>query len=134
MKGEKIDCSFKTFDEAMDLHKKLFTILNSDKVVTYADLYFLVYKTYEDCPIIYYSHGWTSLMESKVRPCEDGRKWGVVLPDPVELTLECYENQPITLASAEITWAMMHLTNGNAEDCYRRLKKALIHLKEEKEN
>lgn len=134
MEGEKIDCKFKTFDEAMDLHKKLFEILNADKVVTYADLYYLINKTYRDCPIVYYSCGWTSLMESKVRPCEDGRKWGVVLPNPVDLTLECFDFSPLTKASSEITWAMLHLRNGNTEDCYKLLKSALMHLKEEKEN
>ena len=94
MKGEKtVKYEFKTFDQAMEVHKLLFSILKSDGVVTYADLYFLANGySCDGCSRDYYKYGWTTLMESKVRPCDDGRKWAIVLPEPIKFTSEDDDN------------------------------------------
>ena len=118
MEGEKIDCTFDTFDEAMWVHKELFEVLRTERVVMYADLYFILNKHYRECPREYFDYGWTSLMESKVRPCDDGRHWCVKLPEPKILA--------VTFEDKAIIDAMRALCSGEGQECYRRLKTALI--------
>lgn len=124
MKGEtKSFLTFDTFDEAMNLHKRLFEIFNNEHLVTYADVYYVLKGTYKDCPYDYYKYGWTSLMESKVRPCDDGRHWSVILPEPKHLAegLAMY-----------ITDAMDALACNEVKQGMRDLKKALLYLYDNK--
>lgn len=133
MKGEtKSFFIFDTFDEAMNLHKSLFQVFNSEHLVTYADIYFILNKTYKNCPYDFYKFGWTSLMESKVRPCDDGKSWCVKLPKPLNLTAgDDSKAHAITC----ITNAMDAIACDEPKQGIRDLKKALLYLyKDKKEN
>lgn len=62
---------FGTFDEAMNVHKKLFEIIREKGFVTYADLYFLINKEETLCKEKWTNYGWTKLWGSKVEPIDD---------------------------------------------------------------
>lgn len=72
---------FDTFDEAMSIHKKLYEIMRQKGIVSYADLYSLVYDNCEITNPEYYTLGWSSLWYVKVEPWEhDDLKWVLKMP------------------------------------------------------
>lgn len=75
---------FKTFDEAFDVHKKIYELGRKNGFVSYGAVYMLVTKEPQviAMPKIYQINGWTNLTESKVVQCADGL-WKMVLP-PVQ--------------------------------------------------
>lgn len=133
MRGEpKLIIDFNTFDEAMNLHQRMFEIFNKDHIITYADVFYLLKGSYNECPYECYKCGWTTLMDSKVRPCDDGRKWAVILSEPVNLTSD--DNNKAK-AITSITNGMQSLAYKEVNQGMRDLRKALLYLvKEEKEN
>lgn len=62
---------FKSFDEAMNVHKKLFEIRREKGYVTYADLYILIHPNESNCKKSYSRYGWTNLWQTKVEPYDD---------------------------------------------------------------
>lgn len=75
------DFIFETFDDAMNVHKKLFEIMREKGNVSYGDLYSLVYK---DCEITnpeYYTLGWNSVWQVKLEPLNDNDcQWVLRMP------------------------------------------------------
>lgn len=73
---------FETFEEANNIHKKLFEIRRQKGYVTCADLYFLIHPDEEDCKGVYRNHGWINLWDVKVEPCDDciNGEWILKMP------------------------------------------------------
>ena len=66
---------FDTFEEANNVHKKLFEIRRQKGYVTCADLFALIHVDYSVeevlnayCKDLYQTHGWTDLWNVKVEP------------------------------------------------------------------
>lgn len=72
---------FETFDEAMGVHKKLFSMLRENGTITYADLYSLITTGYNP-KTSHYQYGWTNLWGSKVEPAEGyiNGEWFLSMP------------------------------------------------------
>lgn len=75
MKSEEF--IFETFDEAMDIHKKIFKLLRQNGFVTLADLHYLINEE-EDLPEDFYIYGWTSLIYAKIDPYYG--RWVITMP------------------------------------------------------
>lgn len=75
-----IELIYETFQEAMDMHKKLFEAMREKGVLTYGD--FCVLTSEEDAvfPDNYYEYGWTNLWYVKVEPYGDDYKWVLKIP------------------------------------------------------
>ncbi len=79
---------FEKFEDAMDVHTKLFRIGFQNGYVTYNDLYSMIHEKFgkefeselKDLEI-YNKHGWTRLIETKLEQVGDG--WMLILP-PIE--------------------------------------------------
>ncbi len=77
---------FEKFEDAMDVHTKLFRIGFQNGYVTYNDLYSMINKIFgkeselKDLDI-YNKHGWTRLIDTKLEQIGDG--WMLILP-PIE--------------------------------------------------
>lgn len=72
---------FRSFDDAMNIHKKMFEILKEKGAVSYEDLYSAIY----DCEINnpeYKNYGWTKLLYAKVEPYKNG-KWILKMPPEI---------------------------------------------------
>lgn len=73
---------FKTFEEAMDVHKQLFQLIKENGYVTCADLNYLIIDdehrlvNEDDC-----NYGWTNLMETRIESCNYANgKWVLRMP------------------------------------------------------
>lgn len=75
---------FKTFEETMDIHKKLFKILKDNGVVRYSDLLLILNPDEKDIKKEYYNFGWYNLYYAKVE-CNKEGEWQLVLPNAVLL-------------------------------------------------
>lgn len=72
---------FETFDEAMNVHKKLFEIRRNNGFVTCADLYLLAHNVKGPyLSDIYNNHGWTNLWNVKVEPYDEDGNWVLKMP------------------------------------------------------
>lgn len=85
---EEVDFIFDTFDEAMDIHGEMFKLMKKNKVVSYTDLYSLIYKE-EPCEIMT-KFGWTNLFYTKVEPYVEN-KWIIRMPELVSLEKKLIE-------------------------------------------
>lgn len=76
------DFIFETFEEAINVHRKLFELGRKKHFVTYADLYKMTNKVEDDkvLPDIYENHGWTNLWHIKLEPY-DKTRWILRLPE-----------------------------------------------------
>lgn len=73
---------FETFDEAMNVHKKLFEMLRENGVIPYVDLYSLVYKDDVINHPLYCNIGWTNIWCAKVEPLNDEDcRWVLRMPE-----------------------------------------------------
>ena len=87
--GNTIEMVFETFDEAMDVHKKLYSLMRENKVVTCTDLYVLYREYAKKIPIAlsfdevdnFSKYGWKSLWGSKVEPNINDVCWVLKMPD-----------------------------------------------------
>lgn len=71
---------FKTFEEAMNVHKQLFQMIRENGYVTCADLRYLILED-ELLDKSYCNYGWTNLMEAKVESCNYvNGKWVLKMP------------------------------------------------------
>ena len=80
---ESIEFIFDTFEDAMDVHTKLFEIIRKNGFVTYADLYFLVNKDVESCVEEFYRFGWANLFYIKLEPYKN-KRWILKMPDMIQ--------------------------------------------------
>lgn len=83
--------TFDSFDEAMNIHKKLFEIGRKNRYVTYADLILLIFDEDVHIPQIYYKYGWNNLIESRVEHISKF-KWVLKLPQ-IKLLKKIKENE-----------------------------------------
>lgn len=79
---------FETFDEAMNVHTRLFEIMRNNGIVTCADLYKVSNEKYETSDPEYYKYGWTNLWGSKVEPFGYNGYWVLRLPEIINLEKE----------------------------------------------
>lgn len=78
---------FATFEDAMNIHKQLFTMLREKSFVTYADLLYMVDDiTDRVYPDDFKEYGWTNLFGVKVELY--GRYWGIKMPELEKLKKE----------------------------------------------
>ena len=64
---------FKTFEEAMDVHRKIYDKVREHGFITCHELYCMIgfMDNERIYPSIYYTHGWTNLWEVKLGPIEN---------------------------------------------------------------
>lgn len=81
MEKDNIKVVYDTFQEAMDIHKKLFEAMRKNGVITYADFSVLVSEEDAVFPDFCYEYGWTNLWNVKVEPYGDDCKWVLRMPE-----------------------------------------------------
>lgn len=79
---------FETFDEAMNVHRKLFEIMRNNHVVTYADVISIISEEEVVFHDDFYKYGWTNLFNSKVEPYGDNFEWILRMPKMKKLEKE----------------------------------------------
>lgn len=77
---ERVETVFSTFEEAMEVHKKLFEILRDKGVVYYRDYIGLIFPDDAFLLVGHEKNGWTSLNDMTIGLRPRG-KWALMMPE-----------------------------------------------------
>ena len=82
---DRVILVFSNFDDAMHVHKKLFTKGNEEGVIYYKDLNeILDIVEWDESRQPLDDYGWTELCDIKMNPCGDDR-WVIIMPEMTKI-------------------------------------------------